>query len=137
MFKPDPKTFGTDSNSYSCYNNVEFCFQAIVYWTVITVTVIFALLDAAYSRMRSDDYHHWKFEYGRVTMFNTTYSPNYEIASLYQNISWFPIGWTFSISDLLTVTVLAHLTCQLKILQNSIRNIIPNSYRRMMKVRRT
>ncbi|XP_031345781.1 uncharacterized protein LOC116172672 [Photinus pyralis] len=105
--------------------------QAIMYWAVVTITVVFALLDSIYWRIRSDDHHDWRFEYGRVTMFNTTYSPNYEVASFYQNLSWFPIGWTFATSDLLTVTVLAHITCQLKILQTFIRKMIKNSRNRM------
>ncbi|KAK5638613.1 hypothetical protein RI129_012908 [Pyrocoelia pectoralis] len=108
--------------------------QAIVYWSVVTITVVFAVLDSAYSRIKSDDYHNWKFEYSRVTIFNTTYSPNYELASFYQNASWFPIGWTFAVSDLLTVTVLAHITCQLKILQTFIRKMIVNSNKRMMQL---
>ncbi|KAK4878144.1 hypothetical protein RN001_010650 [Aquatica leii] len=107
--------------------------QAYVYWAVVTVTVIFALIDSGYSRIFNEDYHHWKFEYSKVTMFNTSYSPNYEIAMLYQNGSWFSIGWTFAISDLLTVTVLAHITCQLKILQVFIKKIIRNNYKAMAK----
>ncbi|KAF5299814.1 hypothetical protein FQR65_LT09336 [Abscondita terminalis] len=107
--------------------------QAYLYWGVVTVTVIFAVIDSIYSRIASDDYHDWKFEYGRVTMFNTSYSPNYEIASIYQNGSWFTVGWTFAISDLLTVTVLAHITCQLQILQVFIKKIISNCYKEMKK----
>ncbi|KAF5286590.1 hypothetical protein FQA39_LY16273 [Lamprigera yunnana] len=107
--------------------------QVYFYWGVVTITVIFAVVDSAFSRITNDDYHNWKFEYSKVTMFNTSYSPNYEIASFYQNASWFPIGWTFAVSDLLTVTVLAHITCQLKILQVFITKIIENCYKWMEK----
>lgn len=73
---------------------------------------------------------------GEISAFNTTYSPNYEIAFSWECLVLILAVPAYSACDLFTAALLAHITCQLKLLQNCVSRLVINSYNRMIKVGR-
>ncbi|KAF2879792.1 hypothetical protein ILUMI_26384, partial [Ignelater luminosus] len=98
-----------------------------------TICLIVSIGLTAIQRIRSDNYWDWVLPYGSVTVVNITYSPNFEMIYIYQIFCTCGCGACYVIVDMTTVTLLVHVTYQLKMLQNSIANIINLSYKDMLK----
>lgn len=67
--------------------------------------------------VNSDDSSKWKLPISDVVTINITYSPNYEIAWIYQSCAVTIASSGFCMTDLLVAAFLVDLTTQYKILQ--------------------
>ncbi|KAF5286796.1 hypothetical protein FQR65_LT02214 [Abscondita terminalis] len=99
--------------------------QTYTYYGLGSVTLIAGFMFTIVRRITSSDYHDWEFAYGPITILNITYSPNYEITLLYQNLSIIWIGYHFVTADLLVADILVHISFQFKMLQNNFKRILP------------
>ncbi|KAF2888213.1 hypothetical protein ILUMI_17960 [Ignelater luminosus] len=103
-----------------------------MYWTAVAGSVLVGFLIPLTKRIQSNDYHDWEFSYGPFTVFNVTYSPNYEMSLLFQTICMDLFAAYFSATDLITAAVLVHISFQFKLLRNYIKTIVRRSYKEML-----
>lgn len=109
-------------------------FQSILYWIPAFAIVSTTILISLGKRITTSDPKYWRLEYGRVTMVNTTYSPNFEIFWAYQSIHIVCLTVHFTTVDLIIGAVLGHVSVQFKVLQNNLRRLVYNSYKEMIEV---
>lgn len=83
--------------------------------------------------IHSDDPTKWEMPYGTISVINTTVSPNYEIAWLYQIICVLCFSVMISSIDLIISGVMAHISTQCKMLQNSLKRMVENAHRNMLE----
>ncbi|KAF2887354.1 hypothetical protein ILUMI_18819 [Ignelater luminosus] len=107
--------------------------QSTVYWILLFLTMGFSVAITLIRRMKSSDPQDWQYPYGPITIINVTYSPNFEIILAYQVISMSCYAGYFCTNDLLVAAALVHISCQFKILQHSIRNVVKFCYKEMLK----
>lgn len=80
----------------------------------------------------SDDPTKWEMPYGSISIIDLTVSPNYELAWIYQVISVCAFCLMISSIDLIIAGVMAHISTQCKILQNSLRRMVQNASLNML-----
>ncbi|KAF2895753.1 hypothetical protein ILUMI_10421 [Ignelater luminosus] len=85
-----------------------FFYMALLYFYVTTITERI---------IKSDDPSRWKLPISDVTVINITYSPNYEIAWMYQSCAVTIASSGFVMTDFLVAALLVDLTTQYKILR--------------------
>lgn len=100
---------------------------------LILISLTLGMLRTLRSRIvNNDDPTKWEMPYGAITIFDMTSSPNYEIGWLYQMICVSLFSIMISSIDLIIAGVMAHISTQCKMLQNSLRRMIENAYDDML-----
>ncbi|KAF2903572.1 hypothetical protein ILUMI_02613 [Ignelater luminosus] len=99
---------------------IIICYSVSVAYTVIR-------------RITSSNPQDWILAFGPITVLNVSYSPNYDILWMYQNICTFCIALNFCQIILILAAMLAFVSTQFKMLQNNFSRIIQNGYKMMMK----
>ncbi|KAF2887608.1 hypothetical protein ILUMI_18565 [Ignelater luminosus] len=133
-FAPNPERGGEGIEEKLIKNCIYLTTaQTLTYWICAVASLTFDASNCVMKRIKSDDYHDWRFTYGKLTVLNVTYSPNYEISWFYQTFCIASVASHFTTIDLVTSGVLAHISCQFQILQNNIKRIVKNSKIAMLK----
>lgn len=125
----------TKTKLYFVYLKIEFSFKGIGFYLAITLSLNSQIVISLIKRLGSNNSKDWTFAFGPLTVLNVTYSPNYEISFLYQNISLLTNAYLMSSSTLILSGVLSFITIQFQLLKTNIRNITENSHKIMKQVR--
>ncbi|KAF5296983.1 hypothetical protein FQR65_LT10135 [Abscondita terminalis] len=89
------------------------------------VYLLFANVPCIRQRMTRDS--DWFLPFGGFPLWDTTYSPNYELALIYVNFSNFTVFICFMTLTSTVITVMAFLSYQCKILQSRIQTCLDRS----------
>ncbi|XP_031354289.1 odorant receptor 4-like isoform X2 [Photinus pyralis] len=84
------------------------------------------------TNIRNHNYH-GALAFGSLNVLNISYSPNYEIISLYQTIVVFYVSVYYISVDLIATGLLVHIAFQFKMVQNNFQRVVYNAYREMCK----
>ncbi|KAK4874394.1 hypothetical protein RN001_013754 [Aquatica leii] len=98
--------------------------QGITLFVISMITVLVPMTFSLRKRLISSDYHDWKLAWGSITFINVTYSPNFELVWLYQNLVIFYIFINMVPTILIMIGVLALLTVQLKMLHAYLQRLV-------------
>lgn len=83
-------------------------------------------------RITSSDYHDWEMPFTPITIIDTTKSFQFGLMWAYSSIAVVVYAGIISCTDLLICGVLAHISTQCKMLQNSLCRMVENAYQNMM-----
>ncbi|KAF2887360.1 hypothetical protein ILUMI_18813, partial [Ignelater luminosus] len=107
--------------------------QYLVVMVGLTVSYFLPVVYTVIKRTTSINPQDWMLAFGPITVLNVSYSPNYEITWMYQNICMFYVALNFCQVILILAGMLAFVSAQFKMLQNNFSRIILNGYKKMMK----
>ncbi|KAK5644151.1 hypothetical protein RI129_007996 [Pyrocoelia pectoralis] len=104
-----------------------FPFQAGLYYVAPFVYITFANIPSIHLRIVHDNSSHWTLPFGAFPLFDTTNSPNYEIALFYQNACNFITFMCYMTISAAICSTMATLVLCCKILQHRIKTCIHRS----------
>ncbi|KAK4878347.1 hypothetical protein RN001_010853, partial [Aquatica leii] len=101
--------------------------QALVLVFAMILAVIGQILFSLLLRLTKADPNDWKLGYGRITIMNITYSPNFECFYIYQSISVMYGMVSYVVITILITGVFDYIATQFKILQIDLSNMLYKS----------
>lgn len=93
----------------------------LVFTGVVALVFFSGLLEAFQTIIRKPQ-QNWHLPFLSISIVDTTYSPMFQMAFLFQVVSVVVVGGAIIATDMLRCSIMAHLSCQFRILQNAFRS---------------
>ncbi|KAK4874810.1 hypothetical protein RN001_014170 [Aquatica leii] len=116
-----PDTVCVDTKVRKCRNKMTVFFVSVLF-TCLTQLIYSIIL-----RYTNEDPKNWRLPFGMISIVNTTYSPGFEIAYVYQFTSIIYFITTCLTSTIIITGLLNFAATQFKIMQLKIKRILTNA----------
>lgn len=100
----------------------------------LTFSMFSQMVYTLYVRIVSSNSEDWIMGFIHITLVNVTYSPNYEILWVYQNVSIIFLIFLASANTLLIAGLTAFVSTQFQMLQNNLKRLFYNTRKQLQQV---